>query len=194
MALGPLQVDVPALSGDDVARLRRLLDCDSDDSLEQRLSACATAALTEHLEMFLGRKVFSRGQDFREYRLRLLLEVLSGHVDLLEEGRVSVLFQTTATQSRTLIRSALAKYQFDLEDSLLDAARAALQAAQQVDDEPVLRFRASRNVAEELRGRLQRVGREDEQEYGLISQAEKSTWTYEIGQQAWERLKEDLGA
>jgi hypothetical protein len=187
-----VKVTLPTLTEADRVRLNRLLDCETSEELDQRLAACAKAAVTEHLEMYLGRKVFTRGSDFREYRLRLLLEELSGQLDLLDEGRVTGLFQTTATQSRTLIRSSLAKYQFDLEASLLAAARQVLDGAEEVEDQSMRRFRASRNVVEELRSRLQRLAREDQQEYGLISQAEKSTWTYEIGQEAWRRLKEDL--
>jgi hypothetical protein len=185
-------VALPMLTDADRARLRRLLACSNDEELSERLAKCARAALTEHVEMFLGRKVFTRGSDFREYRLRLLLEELSEQLDLLEEGRVTSLFQTTATQSRTLIRSVLAKYQLDLEASLLVASRLVLDAAEEVQDQSFREFRASRNVVEELRKRLQRLAREDQQEYGLISQAEKSTWTYQIGEEAWRRLIRDL--
>ena len=188
-------IALPVLSDEDRERLRRSLHCATDKELDAVLARCATAALTELTELFIGRKVFTRGSDFREYRLRLLLEQLADRVDLFDEGNVSNLFQTTSTQSRTLIRSTLAKYQFDLETALQKTALGALEKAwEKSQDGSTMRFRASRNVTEELRNRLLRLSREDNEDYGAITAAESSGWTYEIGKTALARLKQDLTA
>jgi hypothetical protein len=188
-----ITIVLPPLSDEDRARLRRSLHCDSDDELDSVLAKCAQAGLTELTELFIGRKVFTRGSDFREYRLRLLLEELADSVDLFDEGNVSNLFQTTSTQSRTLIRSTLAKYQFDLESAVEKTALTALgNAWEKSSGESTMLFRASRNVTEELRNRLLRLSREDNEDYGAITPAESSGWTYEVGKTALARLKEDL--
>ena len=81
--------------------------------LSKALEPYASAAVEEYLRMFLGQKVFTRGSDFREYRLYLLIKY--AYSDCIpDEQTVSDLFSSTASQSRSLIRSVISKYQYDL--------------------------------------------------------------------------------
>jgi len=89
----------------------------------QSLAALSTAATEEYLRMALGQRVFTRGTDIREYRLFLLIKHVFGV--LPSEQQVCALFQTTAAQSRGLLRAVMSKYQYDLRD-VIDSTLAAL--------------------------------------------------------------------
>lgn len=107
------QVD---LSDKDRELLRAVLGCE-DDALDERLGKVARAALQEHLDMFLGTGVFTRGSDFREHRLAMLaLHAFDETVP--SETRVSRMFQTTRTNSRSLLKAMLSKYQIRIEGAL----------------------------------------------------------------------------
>ncbi|HEX6455411.1 MAG TPA: hypothetical protein VF009_02705 [Solirubrobacterales bacterium] len=126
----PISFDSPAGQGDS-AKLAEILHCSPGD-LEEVLGPYARAAAVEYVEMFLGRKVFTRGSDIREYRLFLLMREVFKR--LPTEQEVSDLFQTTETQSRSLIRSVMSKYQYELTDVLSRSMKAALEAAVQDAD------------------------------------------------------------
>src|SRR6266702_5846176 len=91
------------LSADDQKELARILECHPKE-MEKTLAPYTSAALTELVTMFLGQKVFSRGSDILEYRLLLLIQHAFAN-QIPDEQRVCRLFQTTATGSRSLIRS-----------------------------------------------------------------------------------------
>ena len=81
--------DIP-LTAEDRAQLAGIIAC-SPEELDERLSNYAKAAAAEYVEMFLGRKVFTRGSDIREYRLFLLIREVFGR--LPTEQQVSDLFR-----------------------------------------------------------------------------------------------------
>jgi hypothetical protein len=104
------------LSTDERRQLAGILKCDTD-TLDEVLRPYAAAAREEYARMFIGQRVFTRGSDIREYRLFLLIkEPLANQIP--DEQYVSDLFQTTATQSRSLIRSVMSKYQYELQDAI----------------------------------------------------------------------------
>jgi hypothetical protein len=82
----------PSGGAADIAMLAEILGS-SPDQVEDKLAPYVSAAATEYIEMFLGRRVFTRGQDIREYRLFLLMRGVFGR--LPDEQEVSDLFQTT---------------------------------------------------------------------------------------------------
>jgi hypothetical protein len=123
----PISFELPA-SEEDREMLAQILSC-SPDEIENTLQPYARAAAAEYVEMFLGRKVFTRGSDIREYRLFLLMREVFGR--LPTEQEVSDLFQTTETQSRSLIRSVMSKYQYELTEVLNKSMEEALEAAAQ---------------------------------------------------------------
>jgi hypothetical protein len=82
----------------------------------------ADAAAEEYIRMILGQRVFTRGQDIREYRLYLLVKhVFAGK--LPTEQQICSLFQTTTTQSRALLRAVMSKYQYELQEAIYDTLR-----------------------------------------------------------------------
>lgn len=109
------------------AEIAAILGCNVA-SLNDRLSACSGASINEYLAMFRGQKVFKRGSDMLEYRLLLLIETIFQGV-IPDERTVSSLFQTTLTESRSLIRSVISKYQYQLRTSVERTLRASLTAA-----------------------------------------------------------------
>jgi len=78
--------------------------------------------------MFLGQKVFRRGSDILEYRLYLLVEeAFQGQIP--DEQAVSKLFQTTSTESRSIIRSVMSKYQYQLKAPIESSIAKLLESA-----------------------------------------------------------------
>src|SRR5438067_13674113 len=73
------------------------------NELDKGFEAFARAAVQEYAEMFLGKKVFTRGSDMREFRLFLLIRNAFGN-KIPDEQKVCDLFQCSTTQARSLIR------------------------------------------------------------------------------------------
>jgi hypothetical protein len=121
------------LNKNDEEELATILGC-TPEELAQKLSIHGIAALHEYITMFLGQKVLRRGSDILEYRLFLLIEkALEGQIP--DEQVVSNLFQTTPTESRSLIRSVMSKYQYQLRGAIEYSIRAILENASKDNDE-----------------------------------------------------------
>ncbi len=117
------------LSKKEREQLAATLRC-SPRELTSKLGAYEAAALEEYLRMFLGQRVLTRGQDIREYRLCLLIQhVFEG--ELPDERMISDLFQTTAGQSRSLLRAVMSKYQYELQEGITATLRKTVQGASQ---------------------------------------------------------------
>ena len=98
-------------------RLRRIFACADDEALKKKLGDVSRAAIQEYLDMFLGTSAFTRGNDFREHRLAMLiLHTFGGKI--LSETDVSKMFQSTRTGSRSLVRATMSKYQILLEKAV----------------------------------------------------------------------------
>ena len=141
------------LNTDEKRQLADIIGCQRGQ-LNAALRPFATAALEELVRMFLGQSVFTRGSDMREYRLFLLIRHAFGN-RVPSEQKVCDLFQTTSSESRSLIRSVVSKYQYQLGDaieaSLYDAVAAAVRDDQE-DEYRVTVHNAS--IIEELNRRL----------------------------------------
>lgn len=118
--------------------------------LSEALELFASAAIEEYLRMFLGQKVFTRGSDFREYRLYLLIKYV--YNDFIPgEQTVSDLFSTTASQSRSLVRSVMSKYQYDLVITTDKSYKKAITEAKYSEQEDCyLITTGSENIISEL--------------------------------------------
>lgn len=120
------------LNEDEERQLAKILRTEPTD-VDAALQPVAAAALEEYVRMFLGQKVFTRGRDFQDYRLFLLIRELFDHT-IPDEERVCALFQTTESQSRGMIRSVLSKYQYDVQDALEASLAQVVQEAQQPEE------------------------------------------------------------
>jgi len=94
--------------------------------LDRVLALCAEAGLAEYLELFLGRRIFTRMRDENEFRLLQLVRHLYAN-RIPSEGTVSELFQLTPSEARGLIRSLRARYRFDIADALEATAKRTLE-------------------------------------------------------------------
>lgn len=173
------------LSDADQQELARILDC-SVDGLSTALSAYSSAALNEYVSMFLGQKISRRGSDINEYRLFLLITTVFGNM-IPDEQEVCRLFQTSATESRALIRAVMSKFQYQLRGAIDNSIRKSLESAQKEGDTgPYVVTINSQNVVEELNRSLATID-------GSLQQIKKkrgSVSTFEISPSAYARLTE----
>ncbi|MCW1821687.1 hypothetical protein A5731_02225 [Mycolicibacterium conceptionense] len=113
-------------------QLASALGC-KPEQLDERLSGFAAAAEEEYVRMMLGQHVYSRGQDIKVYRLSLLIKhAFEGR--LPTEGQISALFQTTTTESRSLLRAVRAKFQYELRKATHDTMGDVFGRATKDDD------------------------------------------------------------
>jgi hypothetical protein len=123
--------------------------------LDVRLEGFATAALEEYVRMFLGQRVFTRGSDMREYRLLLLIKSAFSN-EFPDDQVVSDLFQTTLSESRSLIRSVASKFQYELQDARQATLRRAIHSAQQQGDEWLISVN-SQHIVDQLNRELSAI-------------------------------------
>ncbi|MBL0578198.1 hypothetical protein JD491_11340 [Aeromonas caviae] len=85
-----------------------------------------------------------------EYRLLLLIEtIFNGTIP--DERTVSNLFQTTLTESRSLIRSVITKYQYQLRGHVEETLKISLNSAQrQNNTQDYTVVINSQNIVDEL--------------------------------------------
>jgi hypothetical protein len=149
------------LTADEKSQLQATLGC-SSNGLGTTLDSYAEAAREEYVRMMLGQRVFTRGQDLLEYRLLLLIQHVFGG-QLPTEQQISAVFQTTVSQSRTLLRSILAKYRYELDQATVATIRTLLANARMdpddsdvADDENKTRLLTinNANVVEEMNRRI----------------------------------------
>jgi hypothetical protein len=108
-------------------QLGSVLGC-SPKELDDRLKGFMAAAEEEYVRMMLGQHVYSRGQDIKVYRLCLLIKhAFDGR--LPTEGEISAIFQTTTTESRSLLRAVRAKFQYELRQAIHDTMAAVFAKA-----------------------------------------------------------------
>ncbi len=115
------------------AQLADAFACELKD-VDARLNQFVAAAEEEYIRMILGQHVYSRGQDIKVYRLNLMIKHAFGG-RLPSEGQISALFQTTATESRGLLRAVRAKFQYELREAVRNSMLAALKLADREGDD-----------------------------------------------------------
>lgn len=117
------------LNPHEMKRLASILKCEEQD-LPAKLAPYARAATQEYTTLFSGQRVFTQGADLRAYRLFLLIkEVFENEIP--SEQQVSSMFQTTVGQSRSLLRSVISRYQYELQEVIEGTLTSALSSAEQ---------------------------------------------------------------
>ena len=148
-----IYVQVPvlvALTNEEKDVLSRVLQYKEDSDLEGALARIGRAALTEYLEMILGKQVPTRANEIYERRLfHLIKHYFEGRIPT--ESHVSMLFQRTQTSSRTLLRDVIAKFRFDLETELIRTVKNTLVVAEQQESGEYHVVIQCDNILEELR-------------------------------------------
>jgi hypothetical protein len=158
----------------------------TDANLEQTLAVYATAALGEYIAMFRGQKVLKRGSDFLEFRLFLLISHAFGG-EIPDEQRVSSLFQTSATESRSLIRAVMSKYQYQMRGFVEQTLKKLLAKAEcEEKGAPHSLVVHSQNLVDELNRILAGI----DGNLPSVTKKKGSVATYEISSSSFEKLRE----
>jgi hypothetical protein len=120
------------LSSEDTALLTTILNCKANE-LNGKLNTIGSASFEEHIKMILGQKVFTRGRDMLDYRLFVIIKHLfAGKIP--DEQEISGLFQTTITESRSMIKSITSKYQYELKLMIEQTLAKEVEGIQPYDD------------------------------------------------------------
>jgi hypothetical protein len=181
----PITINL-TLNQQETEQLAGIVGCDIAD-LDATVQPYAEAALEEYARMFIGQRVFTRGADIQEYRLFLLIKgpFLNRIPD---EQRVSDLFQTTATQSRSLIRSVMSKYQYDLHEAIDSTLKRTVELAEAEGDDWTVIVN-SENIVEALNRTIASID-------GSLPQVEKRRGTvsnFVLKRSSYLRLCERFG-
>ncbi|WP_277961892.1 hypothetical protein [Pseudomonas sp. RIT-To-2] len=177
------------LTPQEIAEIAQIIGCPTGN-VPAALGDYGKAALREYLAMMRGQKALKRGTDIHEYRLFLLVEtVFAGHIP--DEQTISKIFQTTATESRGLLRSIISKYQYLLRDAIDQTLKDMLEGATaEAVTGPFLVTMNSVNVIEELNKKLAAI----DGTLPSIAKKRGSVATYEILKSSYDHLCTQLGA
>jgi hypothetical protein len=173
------------LSPRDRKQLAAALGCPTA-AVTAELRKYEAAAAEEYVRMILGQRVFTRGQDMREWRLVLIIRhVFDGQ--LPSERTISNLFQTSTGQSRSLLRAVMAKYQYELKEGV-DATLGQMvaRARQAGPGEPWTVTTDSENLVDALNREIANID-------GTLSQVVRvrnTVSTYEIANASYLKLKQ----
>lgn len=138
-----------SLTAEEKRELAAILGC-TQAQLANRLTDFASAALTEYVSMMLGQKVFRRGSDMLEYRLFLLITHAFGN-KIPDEQDVCRVFQATTSESRSLIRSVMSKFQYQLKDAVTRSMREIIKSATTSGDgQPYVVTISCRNLVDSM--------------------------------------------
>jgi hypothetical protein len=147
------------LTPDDRKRLAKALEC-QEGELNAKLAACARAAMSEMLDMFLDRKILTRGAEIMEFRLFQLILAGVFKDTVPTDQNVADLFQRTLAQSRTLIGNVYTKYRFEVDQGREKVLVEHLESATADPNSDVI-YRItirSRTVRDAIDGQLLRLG------------------------------------
>lgn len=177
------------LDPQETAEIAQIIGCPLVD-VPTVLAGYGKSALQEYLAMMRGQKALKRGTDILEYRLFLLVEnVFAGRIP--DEQTISKIFQTTATESRGLLRSIISKYQYLLRDAIDQTLKLVLEGATaETATGPFLVTMNSVNVIEELNRKLAAI----DGTLASIGKKRGSVATYDITKSSYEHLCTLLGA
>jgi hypothetical protein len=168
------------------SQLAGILGCGEDD-LDEQLGPFFEAAHEEYARMMLGQRVFTRGSDMREYRLLLLIR--HAYKKLPSEQQISAVFQTSAAQSRSLLRAVMSKYQYELQHITRQSLTALLERATgPVDGDKAVLVDAE-NFVEALNREIAMID-------GRLQPVTKQTGTtsaYSIPKDTYAKLKDRFG-
>lgn len=185
-----LDISIPS---EEEALLREALGLDAAQDLQATLNGHFTAACHEYLAQYCGQRVFRRGSDFLEYRLALLVRH-AFQARLPDEEQVARLFQLTLSESRSLLRSLLAKYKGmvreGLQQTIHDLLRKVRPAQAQEDGCFYLVITSTALVAE----MNQLLAAADlERPYEPVRKKTGSLHTYRVDPAAMNRLRVQAG-
>lgn len=176
------------LSNAEAAEIAAILGCAEED-VPTQLASHVSASAQEYLAMYRGQKVFRRGTDILEHRLFLLIDTaFDGKIP--DEHQVTSLFQTTPSESRALIRSVIAKYQYKIKNGIKRTIREILDSASQAGEgaDHAVTIN-SVNIVEEMN----RLLADHDGGLSQVKRKRGSVSTYEIRPSSFNALRQAVG-
>jgi hypothetical protein len=172
------------LNKEETEKLASLLDC-ATATLPEHVAKFGKSAIQEYIEMFMGRKAFKQGSDFREYRLYLMIGSIFNDT-IPDDQQVTDLFQTTPSESKTLIRSVLAKYHIQLKPVIRTTLLDLLMHANQIAPPNGIYYMVikSQNLVDEMNQILTEI----DGTLTPVTKARSKVSTYEV----WPKSREEL--
>lgn len=109
--------DGTPLDEDRINQLAASLGIEDLDELGPLLAKLSKAGIAEYIEMLSGRGMANRADEAKQDRL---LHIIKHYFSpfLPAEDEISIMFQLTTTQSKTLLRNTLSRYRTRLRDEL----------------------------------------------------------------------------
>lgn len=104
---------------DQLNRLKEFFNRTEDEELKEDIQKIIPAALSEYMDMFVGRGFPTRNEEIRQQRLFNLIKHYYGSFP--SESEVSSMFQETQSRSKNLIRLVTTRYRYDLKDEIENA-------------------------------------------------------------------------
>ena len=178
-----INFEIPDLETRETELLKSIFQCD-EINLTLRLNLIATAAFEEYRKMILGQKVFTRGRDIQEYRLYILIKYLyEGRIP--EEQKICDLFQITASESRSLMRSIMSKYQYDLRDCITQSIIEEIKKIQKAEHAEYYRLSIQNQY---IRDELNRILGSIDTSLPIIEKEKGTISTYIIKSSSYQEL------
>lgn len=177
------------LDEEEKSQVSDILSSEDEKELSEDLSPYIRAAAEEYIRMFLGQKKFTRGRDIIEYRLFLLIK----HVfkeRIPDEQTVCDLFQVKDTKARSLIRSVMSKYQYNLDKRIEDSITRAIENAEEDEnDQSQYILDIDKSLADEINGLLTKIDRSS----AKVKKKPNTTSSYLLKESSKDKLEERLG-
>jgi len=187
----PIRIELPNdfFTHDERQKLKELLKTQDDTEFSEALQKVVGAALSEYKDMFLGMGLPSRADEIRQHRLFHLIKHFFGQT-LPSEAEVSSMFQLTQSRSRSLIRSVMTRFRYNLDQEIQNTLRRTIEEAQFDDDSQ--EYRAviqSDNVLEELNRIIGMVA----PRLDSVTKVRSMSRTYSISEDSYDALCKHLG-
>lgn len=104
----------------------------SEKKLADDMHKIIKSAICEYKQMFLGMGLPTRAEEIQQYRLYYLIEQY--FKEMPSEEKVSAMFQLTSTKSRSLIRSVMTRFRYNLDEIIKENLQNILESADIKED------------------------------------------------------------
>lgn len=183
----PIEITLPDnyFTNDEREKLQVLLEATDDAEFANALGKVVLAGLDEYKSMFLGMGLPSRADEIRQHRLFYLIKRYFVR-RLPSEAEVSSMFQLTQSQSKSLIRSVMARFRYELEEEIRNTLVEHIKRAEINNDAGEYRIVIhSDNVLDELNRIIGSIAPNLDQ----IKKVRNTSRTYAISEDSYEALK-----
>lgn len=100
-----------------------------DKDIPEALNKIAKAALKEYLTMLVEGGMPNRADEAKQDRLLYLIQSYFGNV-LPNESQISIIFQLTQSQSKTLLKNTVSRFRHKLDDVLNHTMKSVINTAE----------------------------------------------------------------